>query len=466
MGWRSAAPDGAGGRRSLKRRLVIASIVPMLLILPLVSWISYRVALATASSAFDHALADDAVALASRAHVGDGGAVVVDLPAPAEAILRTDSEDQEFFSVHGPDGGLLAGDQGLTAVPALPGGEPVMSDAVWQGKPIRLASVAYATPGGTVQVAFGETLNKRDIVSSRILTAVAMPALLLGFAMLAAVYFGLGRGLAPLVALGDRIAARAPDDMATILESDVPKEAAPLIREINALIENLAATHAAQARFLAEAVHQLRTPLTGLVTQIDLALEEVPVSSRARLRWARDAAERLNTLVVDFLTLARTANDAGDVPSDMLMVDLVDLLEEVASTWHTLASERGVDLGFEAEPAEVVGVRWQLLELLGNLIDNALRHGAPQGTVTVRSGRDATGAAYLEVEDDGPGIAEAQRALVFDRFYRGSADVAGSGLGLAIVRSVAERHGASITLGSGAGGRGLRVRVDFAGAEG
>jgi two-component system sensor histidine kinase TctE len=168
--------------------------------------------------------------------------------------------------------------------------------------------------------------------------------------------------------------------------------------------------------------------------------------------------------VVDFLTLARTARDAGDVPAELLVVDLVDLLEEVASTWHTLARDRGIDLGFEAEPAEIVGVRWQLLELLGNLIDNAMRHGAAHGTVTVRSGRAASGAPFLEVEDDGPGIPEAERDHVFERFFRGAgtADQAGSGLGLAIVRSVAERHAATITLATGAAGHGLRVRLDFA----
>ncbi|NLH81349.1 MAG: HAMP domain-containing histidine kinase, partial [Phyllobacteriaceae bacterium] len=218
---------------------------------------------------------------------------------------------------------------------------------------------------------------------------------------------------------------------------------------------------AAQRRFLAEAAHQLRTPLAGLQTQIELLADDLPAAERGRVATLAAAASRVGRLTQQLLALARSAPEAA-VGHALEDLDVADLVEARAIEWYDEALRRGVDLGFELAPAQVHGSAWLVGEMLTNLVDNASRHGGR--TVTVRCGTTATGTAFVEVEDDGPGIDEAERAKIFERFYRGPGVTApGTGLGLSIVRDVAEGHGARVRVGPGGDGRGVCFRVEFAG---
>jgi two-component system sensor histidine kinase TctE len=447
-------------RTTLRRRLLLALSLPLLIILGLSLGIVFETASDTSQTAFDHALGDDAIALASRATIHDGK-LTFNLPEAAQELLRTDSEDLEFFSVFGPDGRLVAGDADLVPE-AVPAGEPpLLTDGRLRGHAIRKASYRIQTAAGPVTTAFGETQNKAAQARSHILAALLIPNLLLLGASLLIVYVGVRAGLAPLNHLSEVIAARAPDDLSPLPAGEVPGEAEPLIDAIQNLIADLRAASAAQRRFLADAAHQLRTPLAGMETQLDLAAGELPPEYRGRLARVRDAAHRLVHLTQQLLALARSAPEAS-LGHDLQVIDLAAMIEDSASRWYDLASAKELDLGFETAPAPVLGSRWLLDELLGNLLDNAIRYTEPGGRVTVRTGTEPGGGGWLEVEDTGPGIPAAERSRIFERFYRAEGvSQPGTGLGLSIVKEVAARHSAAVEVLEGPEGIGTRFRVTF-----
>ncbi len=448
---------------SVRRRLLVSLMVPLAVLLPIVVALGYVSAVDTARGAFDRGLVDDAFALAARASTRPDGTLAFDLPPAAEAILRSDSEDREYLAAWGPDGRLLAGDADL--VPGDPPTDrPRLGDAVIRGQPVRKVDHRFATAAGPVTVVFAETLRKRTQAEARIFFSLVVPNSLLVLLAVTLVHVSVSRSLAPLLRLSRTIAARSVDDVAPLAREGVDREVLPLVDAMNGLMAKLAAAAAAQRRFLADAAHQLRTPLAGLQTQIDLVAADLPEAQRARVAALAASAGRVGHLSQQLLALARSAPEAaaGHALED---VDLAALIEDRATDWHDAALERGADLGFELAPATVRGVGWLVGEMLSNLVDNALRHGGRR--VTVRCGLDAAGAPFAEVEDDGPGIPEAERAKVFDRFWRGpSSDTRGTGLGLAIVREVADGHGARLEVAPGADDRGIRFTARFASPPG
>jgi two-component system sensor histidine kinase TctE len=449
---------------SIRRRLLVSLMVPLAVLLPIVVVLGYVSAVGTARSAFDHGLADDATALASRASTRPDGSLAFDLPPAAEAILRMDSQDREYLAAWGPDGRLLTGDADLLPSADPPSDRPRVDDAVIRGERVRKAEFRFATAAGPVTVVFAETLRKRTQAEARIFFSLVVPNSLLVLLAVLLVHFSVSRSLAPLLRLSHAIATRSVGDIRPLERADVDREVLPLVDALNGLMAKLAAAAAAQRRFLADAAHQLRTPLAGLQTQIDLVAADLPEAQRARVEALAASAGRVGHLSQQLLALARSAPEAaaGHALED---VDIAALIEDRATDWHDAALKRGADLGFELAPASVRGVGWLLGEMLSNLVDNALRHGGRH--VTVRCGVDGDGARFAEVEDDGAGIAEAERNKIFDRFYRGrSSDTRGTGLGLAIVREVADGHGARLEVAPGADGRGVRFTARFVAAQG
>jgi len=276
------------------------------------------------------------------------------------------------------------------------------------------------------------------------------------------VWFGVRLGMRPLDALGDQVAARAPDDLSLVPHTAWPRELQPLVSALNRLLTNLQEVSAVEQAFLSNAAHQLRTPLAGVLTQLELLADDVDNPARLRLQAACDALHRLARSTHQMLALARAAPQASQ-SSAYRPLDLPWLLEECASQWLDSAVAQGVELAFEPGPARVRSASvWMLHELLGNLVHNALRHSPPGTEVTVRCGTAEDTSPWLEVEDQGPGVPEGERLRIFERFYRVSGSPpGGAGLGLAIVREVADRHHAQIELGPGRAGRGLRVRIVF-----
>lgn len=447
--------------RTLRRRLLVFLLLPLCTLLTLSLGADFHIAFAPATEAFDHALTDDAIALAGRVHVVNSH-LEVDLPAAAEAVLRSsDGDDQEFLSVQGPDGRILAGDADLRPEPTLVAARPLLTNDKLRGKRIRKATYLIETEVGPVTVAIAETTHRRERSGSKILAAMVLPNVLFVAATLALVYFGVRSGLAPLTYLSEEISRRSPHDLSPLPRGNIPSEAEPLIKAMDGLIEDLRAAATAQQAFLANAAHQLKTPLAGLQTQLELAAAEIPDEYRHRVVRLRDATKRLSHLTHQLLALARSSPEANAALEKRPM-DLGHLVSESASIWFDLALGKSIDLGFEPQAAPVEGVEWLLRELLSNLIDNALQYTPEGGKVTVRSGRDATRRPFLEVEDDGPGIPAAERERIFDRFYRAQATPGmGTGLGLAIVKEVAERHEATIELSDASPGTGTRIRVVF-----
>jgi signal transduction histidine kinase len=282
------------------------------------------------------------------------------------------------------------------------------------------------------------------------------------------VWFGLTRGLAPLAFLQARIRARKPDDLSPIDPSAAPDEISPLVVSFNELLARQAQSLQTQQRFLADAAHQMKTPLAGLRTQAELAMRETdPQELRRTLRHIARSTERATHLANQLLALARAEHHASS-PGAFQVINLTPLAIEVVRDHVPDAIARSLDLGFEGveEPVRIVAAPLLVQELLRNLVDNALRYTPANGTITVRVRKDGD-SAFLEVEDNGPGIPEAERQRVFDRFYRIlGTNVDGSGLGLAIVREIAAQHEALVRLSANPsaaenGPPGILISVEF-----
>jgi two-component system sensor histidine kinase TctE len=444
-------------------------LIPLSLLFAADALFSYGLAFHFADLAYDRALASEVLALAGRLRL-EGGRVRVDLPEAAlPFFFEADEHDQVYFRVSDERGNLVFGHRQLASPAADPveGRRPLVYDARLLGEPLRVAAVTIAVRGSSTSsratVAVGETLVKRRLLAREILVGVLLPQALLVALAAILVRLGVGRGLRPLETLVDAIRRRSDRDLSPLDEAAAPREVRPMVGAINGLLQRLSTTLAAQRRFVADAAHQLRTPLAGLKTQTELALRERDPQALARsLAHIHSATEGSAHLVNQLLALAR-AEPGADRPDCFRRVDLGQLARDTTADWVSAALRKSIDLGFEqtGEALEVTGDSVLLRELLANLLDNAIRYSTAGGSVTVR----ITGAAsnvVLEVEDDGPGIPETERDRVFERFHRVLGfGQEGCGLGLAIVREIADRHGAAVTLGSGAQCRGTLVTVRF-----
>ena len=335
----------------------------------------------------------------------------------------------------------------LRVAPEALSGEVYFRDAELNGQDIRVA-YSYVADGQIprdrwVLVEVAETMEKRTQLANKIVASVILPQFVIIPLAVMLVWFGLSRGLRPLNRLRKTIEIRDPGDLSPIAARRVPEELEPLVKAFNEMLERMKRSVEAQQRFVADAAHQLRTPLTGLKTQAQFAIREAdPEALRHALRQIAVGVDRAGRLVNQLLTLART--EGGDATRQTHEpLDLVPLMCGIVEDWVVVALEKRIDLGFEAEQSAMVsGSTFLLQELAKNLIDNALRYTPPDGRVTCRvlSGPIKT---TLEVEDNGVGITEAQAELVFERFYRvDDASSEGSGLGLVIVQEIAAQHGA------------------------
>jgi len=454
---------------SLRSRLLRRLWWPLLAVLMLSAVYDYRQALRRARDNQDLALERVAVALASRLDVDADDARDDDLGAhltrTAQAMQRADTRDQLAFAVQAAGEQLLGGEADVLALgDAAP--TVVYADRQWRGRPVRVVTWPHLSPLGPVTVVVVETTERRQAEARSVLADTVWPNLLLMLLAVLLVHRGVRVAMAPLDRLDRAVAARAPDDLSPLPATALPAELLPLVQAISRLMGHLRASAHDQQLFLSNAAHQLRTPLAGMQTQIDLALQDAAPASRDRLNALDAAVSRMARLTHQMLALARSGSDAVQA-ADFHAVDLRQLLEDAASDWLDRALAAQVDLGFDAQPAVVRGSAWMLHELLGNLIDNALRHSPVHSQVTVRCGLRPDGQAWLSVEDAGWGIAPADQARVFNRFFRGpTSPRGGAGLGLAIVREVAMRHQGEVTLAQPASGMGLLVTVSLPGTAG
>ena len=290
------------------------------------------------------------------------------------------------------------------------------------------------------------------MLSSEVLVAAAAIVLL---------WLGIGRGLAPLDRLRDEIAARSPQDLRPVSIDDKPGEVKPVIGAINQLMHRLKSAIDSQQRFIANAAHQLRTPLAGLKTHAELARRQPSTDElKALLDIIAGETERTSHLINQLLTLARAEPGAGDEEIGAPL-NLREVANRVAQDWVPRAMSKDIDLGFELKDAWVLGDALLLRELLANLVDNSISYTQAKGSVTVRTFRRGA-ESILEVEDDGQGIPPDERSRVFERFYRAQGTPGeGCGLGLAIVSEIARRFGGQVEIQTPSTGRGTLIRASF-----
>ena len=503
-----AMPDAAdpaqrpNEQRSLFGEILDWMLAPLLVLWPMSVALTWLVAQNIASRPFDRDLAEMARTVARQVVIEPGSlekpsAVRLRLPEVATEVLRADDAEKVYFQLLGARGELVAGERDL----------PVPDEAVAVGQAMRYRDdevnadgvrVAYlwlpptGVPGEVpplVQVA--ETLDKRARLATEIIKGVIVPQFVVLPLAVLLVWFALARGIKPLNELQQRIRRREAHDLSPLAERDVPEEVAPLVSAINDLLGRLDQSMRSQKHFLADAAHQLKTPLAGLRMQAELAQREIdagehdPKALKRSLQQIAHASERAAHMVNQLLAMARAEATTLARPDEA--VDLAALARETVRDFVPKAMDKHIDLGYEgpgqlgedlddawmqqtppgelggrfaasppaalppaaaAAQTAMMGQPTLVRELVRNLVDNALQYTPAGGTVTARVVGDPFGqVVVLQVEDTGPGIPEAERALVLQPFYRSlGTNVDGSGLGLAIVSEIVAQHGATMTI--------------------
>lgn len=448
---------------TIRQRLLLL-LLPALLILMLLGGLAdYWIAVATTRNAYDQALASVAVAAAAALH-SDDGRLQISAAQRAAVTGRADGDGSTLYSIIGPEGELIAGTAQLPVAAPSNGahnGSVSFRDADFQGLKLRVASLRTRSDAGPVTVTVAETLQRRASTQRVML----LGKLLVDFAeldvTLLLIWIGIYFGLRPLSRLRERVDEQSTTTLQRFDEADAPGELRPLILALNHLLELRHDAALSQRRFVADAAHQMRTPVTGLLAQLELLLQApAAVAVKGELTTINRSVQQLAHTANQLLALAR-AEPVSAVGESFKPVALRPLVEQLVERNIDRAVSAGLDLGADAQAAQVTGDAWLLEDLLGNLIDNALKYTPRGGHVTVRCGVEQ-GQPFLEVEDDGPGIAESERLRVRERFYRlpGSPGT-GCGLGLAIVDEISRAHHASFSIGLPSQGGGTRMRIRF-----
>jgi len=449
------------GQRSLFGEILDWMLTPLLLLVPVSIGVTWLVAQGIANRPFDRTLEFNAQTLA-RLVTFQNGSLQFHLPQAASELLRADDTDHVYYQVLSADDELLGGDADVPRPPdEADDGEVIVRDDTMRGQTVRVAAtwVELRGPDGAarrVQVQVAETREKQRVLAAEIIKGVLLPQFAILPLAILLIWLALVRGIKPLSELEDRIRERRSDDLSPLDDSQVPVEVAPLVMSVNGLLIKLKETLATQKRFLADAAHQLKTPLAGLRMQADLALREGTNADdlKQSLKHIGRSSIRATHTVNQLLSLARAEGGIGALAPQMC--DFARLAIEVVREAVPRALDRRIDLGYDGHQPGAPGVQLQghptlLKELVRNLLDNAINYTPSSadhpGVITVRVLGDPFGKVLLlQVEDNGPGIAEAERELVFEPFYRvlGS-EADGSGLGLPIVREIADRHAAQVS---------------------
>jgi len=429
---------------------------------------SYWTALRLANRAYDRALLEIAKEVSLHVRIGSYGETSLDVPESALGVLFRDPTDVIYHQVASPDGKLVSGTP-------LPHGEfdatvqEKLYDATIGDRDIRVAELRVGddpmTQSGVI-VRVAETTLRRRMLARDILMSILAPQVALIAMAGLIVWLGIVHGLRPLVKIRDAVTSRSPNDISEIHVAGVPGELRPLLEAMNCLLVRIGDLLSLQRRFIADAAHQLKTPVAALLAHAELAARaEQPGEIREQVRSLDRGLQRLSRLMSQLLALARNEPDAARTVS-FLPLDINALALEVCSEWVAEAVKRNIDLGFEGddEPIVIKGDAGRLRELLDNLVDNAVRYTTSGGRVTVRVERAPRPA--IRVADDGPHIPPEERGRIFERFHRVLGTPGeGSGLGLAIAREIATLHGAEILLAPDTDGIGNVFSVIFPSAR-
>jgi two-component system OmpR family sensor kinase len=435
---------------SLRGRLLWFLLAAITIAAVVQSTIAYRTALHDADQIFDYYMQQMALSLRSTTPLTAAN-TPVDTSMPADP-----GNDDLVVQVWSPDGVRMFRSVSRALLPqrAVLG----FSNVKANGTTYRVFSIQANNQ--TLQVA-QDMAVRRNMAGSLALRTLAPIAVMMPILMLV-VWWVVSDSLKPVARVRKQVASRQADDLSPVSEARLPDEVRPLVQELNLLFGRVRTAFDAQQNFVADAAHELRTPLAALKLQV-LSLERADGIEARKVAMGRITAgiERATRLVEQLLVLARQEAGASEGAAPAA-VDLADLARRTVGEMVGVAQAKGVDLGLQhADAARVLGQGSALAILMRNLVDNAVKYTPSGGTVDVAV-NVANGAAVLTVEDSGPGIAAEERERVFDRFYRiAGSEAAGSGLGLAIIRAIAERHGAKLALDASERLGGLLVRVTF-----
>jgi len=451
---------------SLRGLLLRRLWLPLLVLLLCSAVGSFALARFYAGQVYDRWLLDSAMSLSELVTVQDGRASIEITPAVSR-MFSWDTADEVHGEVVDAEGGRLYGDlpEALPR-PAIAAGnddDAIYYDARVRGQPVRMVEVVVsAGPGHDIRLRVAETLRKRHRLERKLLlTSVPFQAAILALAAWLA-WSGTGAAARHANLVARKLASPRPDPLAPLDPAqEAPRELWPAVEAYNALLQRLDAMQDAQRRFVSNAAHQLRTPLAAMQVELESSLRQHdPQAQQLALSGTLAGLARLQHLVNQLLMLSRSEDPHGSA-LPLQPVDLAALARGVVERYADRALAAGVDLGYEGpdDGVQVQGDPQLLREALGNLLDNALRYGAVPGVITLGVRQEAEG-VQAWVDDDGAGIAEAERTRVTERFYRASSEGDGCGLGLAIVAEIAQRHGAILMIDTAPIG-GARVGLRF-----
>jgi len=445
----------------LQRRLLGLLLLPLLLVSLINVWYDVRLA-DIAANQQDKQLSLLAPLLAdSVAGIGADKVPVIVLMSPVVSEFLASRNGAAAYALLDNDGRVLGGEAWLGIYPPQ-SHEAEFSSEEHQGVTYRIVTQRFSTLAGELTLRIADGSDPRQQWIHGLWLKVVWPNVLLAIAGIFAINWAVRRALRPLLELKDAVEGRAPGDLSPLNAQGSPDEVLPLVQSINRLFDLVNAQADSQRRFVADAAHQLRTPLAGLQSQVEAWAQamggqnQITLSAEQVLKL-RHATRRTSQLAHQLLALSRADARSSDAQPSQA-VDLKALCESTLEEYLDAAASKGIDLGMDAQAAQVQGHEWLLRELLGNLVDNAIRYTPRGGHVTLRCGLAEQ--AFLEVDDDGPGVPVSERKRMTERFYRVPGTPGeGNGLGLAIADEIARVHGSRLEIETGSAGMGLRVSL-------
>lgn len=458
-------------KNSIRRQMQVWLMVPLLILLIVSAVCSYVMSMYLSREAYDKALLNSIDSIGTRLLTKNGSLSLGPMPQRTRALLTHDGKDIFLYEVFSTDGKLLTADQGLPKPPQLAktGGTVDLKYEVIGSSVFRVAQfrARIQEPNwNEVIIQAGETLNARKEYRRKLLLGIVIPQMILLSLAVLAVWISIEKGIKPLKSISDVVRKRSPADLSPITEHNAPDEVKSFLTTLNGLFVRINEDMERQHRFAANAAHQLRTPLAGMKTYLEIMEKNSRDPEFTKMvSQMNEGVDRLIRTVQQLLSLSRAEQGGANRLDSYELIDLNLVVEDALTEVVPESLKRNIelDLSTPEQPCRVRGNAISLKELTTNLLENAIKYNSPGGHVSVRvsNGRQV----QLSVEDDGQGIPLKERAKVFERFYRVSntnnLDVEGSGLGLSIVREIARIHGATVTVDSGADSKGTKFTLTF-----
>lgn len=443
------------GPRALKNQLRLWLLLTMLLVLGVSAALSYSRALHYATQAYDQSLLRTVLALADEVIIDTNNEVKLELPEIASHLLSYNDGDHIYIRISAPNGKLVFGEANLPSPTHPPAGnQQVYYNSRYHNEAIRAVTFGLpesnAANARNILITMAETTGKRDAMVAEMVEEMLLPQVLMMILAAIVIELGIHFALKPMQDLRESLHQRSHRDLSPLDTSASPLELQPLLQAMNALLSRVKAGIQQQQQFIADASHQLRTPIAGLQTQAELALRShSPEEVQEPLNYILRSTTRLSHLIQRLLSLART--DAASSQLVFKPVSLTGLIYDECARWVGPASDKQLELEvlIETEQDQVLGDALMLSEMLNNLLENAIQYTPEQGLLQIRLWQDGK-SLLLQVTDSGVGIPSEQKALIFERFHRLDPNQGnGCGLGLAIVAEIAEQHNATVTVTEG-----------------